>query len=436
MLQSRITITAMLLLTVAITISSPSAEAKSNMQKQAFGKTPDGEPVDLYILGNKNGVEAAITNYGGTVVSLKVPDRQGKFDDVVLGYDKMEDYAAGKSYFGAIIGRYGNRIAHGKFSIGKSTYTLAKNNGENTLHGGNIGFNKGGWTAKDVSGPAGPALELTYLSKDMEEGFPGNLSVKVVYTLTEQNSLMIDYSATTDKETVVNLTNHAYFNLAGQGNGDILQHRLLLHADKFTPVDAGLIPTGELRPVKGTPFDFSTPTAIGARIDQDEEQIKLGMGYDHNFVLTRGIKNGAWLWRLLSTSLRPAASSKSGPPSLEFSSIPETFSTEPEPAKVASPTVAGQHSAWRRSIFRTHRTIPRFRQRFSNPALTTTPPLCTSSPRKNSVPLGRRAMAAAPITIWTFVRSQSGRESRQPPCRGRSTTSQRSIPYWRSVFGR
>jgi len=167
MLQSRITITAMLLLSaIAITISSPTAEAKSKMQKQAFGKTPDGEPVDLYILGNKNGVEAAITNYGGTVVSLKVPDRQGKFDDVVLGYDKMEDYAAGKSYFGAIIGRYGNRIAHGKFSIGKSTYTLAKNNGENTLHGGNVGFNKRVWTAKDVSNAAGAALELTYLSKD------------------------------------------------------------------------------------------------------------------------------------------------------------------------------------------------------------------------------------------------------------------------------
>jgi aldose 1-epimerase len=292
MVQSRTTITAMLLLTVALAISSPRAEAKSNMQKQAFGKTPDGQPVDLYTLTNKNGMEATITNYGGTVVSLKVPDHQGKFDDVVLGYDKITDYAEGKSYFGAIIGRYGNRIAHGKFAIGSSTYTLAKNNGENTLHGGNIGFNKRVWSAKEVSGPAGPALELTYLSKDMEEGFPGNLSVKVVYTLTDQNSLKIDYSATTDKETVVNLTNHSYFNLAGQGSGDILQHRLLLHAEKFTPVDAGLIPTGELRPVKGTPFDFSTPTAIGVRIDQVEEQIKLGMGYDHNFVLTRGIKNG------------------------------------------------------------------------------------------------------------------------------------------------
>jgi aldose 1-epimerase len=290
--QSRITITAMLLLTVALTISSPIAEAKSNMQKQAFGKTHDGQPVDLYTLTNTNGLEAAIITYGGTVVSLKVPDHQGKLDDIVLGYDKIEDYEAGKSYFGAIIGRYGNRIGHAKFSIGKNTYTLAANNGENTLHGGLVGFNKRVWTAKDVSGADGPALELTYVSKDMEEGFPGNLSVKVVYTLTNQNSLKIDYSATTDKETVVNLTNHSYFNLAGQGNGDILQTHLQLHAGKFTPVDAGLIPTGELRPVKGTPFDFNTPTAIGARIDKDEEQIKLGMGYDHNFVLTRGIANG------------------------------------------------------------------------------------------------------------------------------------------------
>lgn len=290
MVKLRITITAMLLLTaVTVVISSPRVEAKSNMQKQAFGKTADGQAVDLYILTNKNGVEASIMTYGGTVVSLKVPDHKGKLDDVVLGYDKVEDYAAGKSYFGAIIGRYGNRIAKGKFSIGKSTYTLAKNNGENTLHGGDVGFNKRVWAAKDVSGPAGEALELTYLSKDGEEGFPGNLAAKVVYTLTDQNALKIEYSATTDKETVLNLTNHSYFNLAGQGNGDILQHHLLLHADRFTPVDAGLIPLGELRSVKGTPFDFLTPTAIGARINKDDEQIKLGMGYDHNFVLNRGI---------------------------------------------------------------------------------------------------------------------------------------------------
>ena len=290
MVKVGLTITRMCLLTaVAVMISSPIAEAKSNMQKKAFGKTPEGQSVDLYVLTNKHGVEAAITNYGGTVVSLKVPDVSGKMDDVVLGYDKVADYAAGKSYFGAIIGRYGNRIAHGKFSIGATASTLPKNDGDNTLHGGIIGFNKRVWAAKDVSGAEGAALELTYVSKDGEEGFPGNLSTKVVYTLTDDNSLKIDYTATTDKETVVNLTNHSYFNLAGQGNGDILQHHLQIHADHFTPVDSGLIPLGELREVKGTPFDFLTPTAIGDRIDQDEEQIKLGKGYDHNFALNRRV---------------------------------------------------------------------------------------------------------------------------------------------------
>ena len=288
MVKRALTITTMLLLTaVTVAISSSAAEAKSKMQKTAFGKTADGQAVDLYTLSNKSGMEVAIMTYGGTVVSLKTADKDGKFDDIVLGYDKLEDYAAGTSYFGATIGRYGNRIAHGKFSIGKNTYTLAKNNGENTLHGGLIGFNKKVWTAKDVSGVAGEAIELTYLSKDGEEGFPGNLSCKVTYTLTPQNSLKIEYSATTDKETVLNLTNHAYFNLAGQGNGDILQNHLMLNADRFTPVDAGLIPLGELRKVKGTPFDFTTSTAVGARIDQEDEQIKLGMGYDHNFVLNR-----------------------------------------------------------------------------------------------------------------------------------------------------
>jgi aldose 1-epimerase len=261
------------------------AEANPKMQKQSFGKTEDGQQTDLYILTNKNGMEAAITNYGGTVVTLKVPDRDGKLDDVVLGYDKLDDYAAGKAYFGAIVGRYANRIAHAKFTLDGITYTLQKNDGDNHLHGG---FNKRVWTPKDVSSSAGQALELTYLSKDGEEGFPGNLSVKVVYTLTDENELKIDYSATTDKDTVLNLTNHCYFNLAGQGNGDILQHQLMIRADRFTPVDANLIPTGELRSVKGTPFDFTTATAIGARIDQDNEELKLGRGYDHNWVLNSG----------------------------------------------------------------------------------------------------------------------------------------------------
>jgi aldose 1-epimerase len=275
------------LLFIAVGISGPLAEAKTKMQKQTFGKTEDGQQVDLYTLSNKNGVEVAITNYGGTVVLWKVPDRNGHIADVVLGYDNVKDYENGKAYFGATVGRYANRIAHGKFTLNGSTYTLAKNDGENHLHGGIKGFSKRVWTAKDVSGSNGQALELTYLSKDGEEGYPGNLSVTVVFTLTEKNELKIEYSATTDKDTVLNLTNHSYFNLAGQGSGDILSHQLTLNADRFTPVDATLIPTGELRKVKGTPFDFTQTTAIGARINQDDEQLKRGKGYDHNWVLNK-----------------------------------------------------------------------------------------------------------------------------------------------------
>jgi aldose 1-epimerase len=277
---------------VAILISCEHAEAKSRMQKQEFGKIADGQSVDYYILTNTHGMEVAISSFGGTVVSVKVPDRKGKLEDVVLGYDKAQDYASGKAYFGATIGRYGNRIAKGKFTLEGATYTLARNDGENHLHGGTQGFNKRVWTAKDISSSAGQALELRYLSKDGEEGYPGNLSVKVVFTLTERNALRIDYFAATDQDTVLNLTNHSYFNLAGQGNGDILHHQLTLHADRFTPVDATLIPTGELRNVKGTPFDFSKPTEIGARIGQEDEQLKFGRGYDHNWVL-RGGKQGA-----------------------------------------------------------------------------------------------------------------------------------------------
>jgi aldose 1-epimerase len=261
----------------------PRTEVNSKVQKQAFGKLQDGRSVDLYILTNRQGAEAAITNYGATLVSLKVPDRHGKLGDVVLGYDKIAGYETGKAYFGATVGRYGNRIAHAKFVLDGTTYTLEKNDGENHLHGG---FNKQVWTAKDVSSAAGQTLELTYLSKDGEEGFPGNLSVKVAYTLlTGQNALKIDYTATTDKDTVLNLTHHSYFNLAGQGNGDVLQHQLTIHASRFTPVDSTLIPTGELREVRNTPFDFLQPTAIGARIDQDDPQLKFGKGYDHNWVL-------------------------------------------------------------------------------------------------------------------------------------------------------
>ena len=274
---------AAILLSTTVAISDPGAKANSKMQKEAFGKLQDGQAVDLYVLTNTHGMEAAISNYGATLVSLKVPDKGGKIDDVVLGYDKVNGYETGKAYFGATVGRYGNRIAHGKFVLDGVTYTLEKNDGDNHLHGG---FNKRVWTAKDLSGSAGQALELTYLSKDGEEGFPGNLSIKVVYTvLASQNALRIDYTATTDKPTVLNLTHHSYFNLAGPGNGDILGQQLTIIASRFTPVDATLIPTGELREVRGTPFDFLKSTAIGARIDQNDEQLKFGKGYDHNWVL-------------------------------------------------------------------------------------------------------------------------------------------------------
>jgi len=266
----------------------PKSQVNSRTHKRAFGKTGDGKQVDLYVLSNKNGVEVDITNFGAAVVSLKVPDRHGKTDDVVLGYDDLDGYLHDKSYFGATVGRYANRIAHGKFTLNGTTYTLAKNDGENHLHGGVQGFNKVVWEAKDVSTADAAALQLNYLSKDGEEGYPGNLSVQVTYTLTNNNELKIDYAATTDKDTVLNLTHHSYFNLAGQGKGDILQHQLLLHASRFTPVDATLIPTGEIRSVKGTPLDFASATAIGSRIGQDDDQLKLGHGYDHNFVLDGG----------------------------------------------------------------------------------------------------------------------------------------------------
>ncbi len=272
-----------------------SAGTAKPMEKKAFGTTPDGKEADLYILTSKNGMEVSITNYGGTVTSIRVPDKNGKLADVVLGYDTLDGYVADKVYFGATVGRYCNRIGHAEFSIDGVKYTLAKNNGDNTLHGGIKGFNKALWEARDVTKGDEPALELKYTSKDGEEGFPGNLMTTVVYTLTNRNELKIDYSATTDKKTVVNLTNHTYFNLAGPGSGDVMKTVLRIEADKLTPVDSGLIPTGEMKSVEGTPFDFRKPTQIGARIDQDDEQLKLGKGYDHNFVLIKNKPSGLTL---------------------------------------------------------------------------------------------------------------------------------------------
>ncbi len=260
-------------------------DAATKLTEAVYGKMPDGTTVYLYTLTNHNGVEAKITNYGGIVVSLKVPDKNGTKADVVLGFDKFEGYLNPKEpYFGAIVGRYANRIGHAMFTLDGHQYKLAKNDGENTLHGGLKGFDKRVWTS--AMAPEGK-LELTYVSKDGEEGYPGTVVAKVTYTLTDNDELRIDYDATTDKDTVVNLTNHSYFNLKGSGEGDILEHRLTLNADRFTPVDAGLIPTGELKNVAGTPFDFRQPTAIGARINQSDEQLKLGLGYDHNWALNK-----------------------------------------------------------------------------------------------------------------------------------------------------
>ncbi len=272
----------LLIIAAVAALGCSPARERGKVSKQEFGKTPDGTAVQIYTLSNKNGFEARVMTYGGIVVSLKTPDRNGKLGDVTLGYDTLDGYVANNPYFGAIVGRYGNRIAKGRFKLDGVEYKLAQNNGENALHGGLKGFDKKVWKVKD----AGPQfVELGYRSADGEEGYPGNLDVTVRYTVGDNNELRIDYTATTDKNTVVNLTNHTYFNLAGEGA--ILKHELTIPADKFTPVDKGLIPTGQLQDVTGTPFDFRKATAIGARIDADDEQIRLGGGYDHNFVINR-----------------------------------------------------------------------------------------------------------------------------------------------------
>ncbi|MGA7335282.1 MAG: aldose epimerase family protein [Candidatus Sulfotelmatobacter sp.] len=253
--------------------------AKTRVSKQPFGHTPEGTPVEMYTLADGE-IEARIMTYGGIVVSLRTPDRNGKLDDIVLGCDSVEKYVVQTAHFGGIIGRYANRIAHGTFQLDGQTYSIPKNDGDNALHGGIRGFDKVVWTAKEIT----DGIELTYVSKDGDQGFPGTLATTVRYTLSG-SALRIDYSATTDKDTVLNLTNHSYFNLAGQGNGDILRHVVKIDASRFTPVDATLIPTGELKPVEGTPFDFRTPHVVGERIVADDAQLRLGHGYDHNFVL-------------------------------------------------------------------------------------------------------------------------------------------------------
>ncbi len=263
---------------------APAPAPKPAASTERFGTMPDGAVVDVYTLKNATGVEVKAIGYGARITSLRVPDRTGTFADVVLGFDNLEGYLAENPYFGSIVGRYGNRIGKAQFTLDGKMYTLAKNNGPNHLHGGVKGFDKLLWKVS----PAGQnALEFSLVSPDGDEGYPGTLTMKVTYTLTDANELIVDYHATTDKATPVNLTQHSYFNLAGHDSGDILGHELTINADRYTPVDATLITTGELAPVEGTPFDFRTATAIGARINNDHPQLKAGKGYDHNWVLNR-----------------------------------------------------------------------------------------------------------------------------------------------------
>lgn len=270
-------------LLIAGCATSKCCKMNSSITPTPFG-TADGKSVTLYTLKNAKGSEARIMNYGGIVQSLKVADKNGNLDDVVLGYDDVAGYIKVTPYFGCLVGRYGNRIGGAKFTLDGQTYTLATNNGPNSLHGGVKGFDKVVW---NVVKATANSLELQYLSKDGEEGFPGNLNVTAIYTLTDDNALKLTFHATTDKATVVNLTHHSYFNLRGQGNGDILGHELYLNSDKTTPVDKELIPTGEIADVAGTPFDFRQPMVIGARIDDPNAVLQYGPGYDHNWIVNQ-----------------------------------------------------------------------------------------------------------------------------------------------------
>lgn len=272
--------------------ASSAADLPPGVERSLFGHLPDGREVDCYRITNDHGLEMRVINYGGIIVSLKTPDRSGDLDDIVLGFDALDDYLSqayrqANPYFGALIGRYGNRIADGRFSLEGETYRLPTNDGPNTLHGGDVGFNQHLWHAEPFSSAHGKGVVLTYTSEEGEQGFPGRLSSRVSYTLTQDNELVIDYRAKTSRATPVNLTQHSYFNLQGEGNGSIMNHQLMINASAYTPVNATLIPTGEIANVDGTPFDFREPTAIGERMGQKNTQLAYAQGYDHNFVLTK-----------------------------------------------------------------------------------------------------------------------------------------------------
>jgi len=282
------------LLALAVFTCCTQVEEKMEITKSTFGKTADGQTVDLYTLTNDNGMVVKITNWGATIVSVFTPDRAGNSADVVLGYDDLDGYLTDRAYFRCTIGRYRDRLGQAKFTLDGKEYQLARNDGENHLHGGVAGFNKKLWHAKEINRPEAVGVQMNYVSQDGEEGYPGNLDVTVTFTLDNQNQIRIDYLATTDKPTVVNLTNHSYFNLLGDAAGDILGHELTINADRFTVVDSGLIPTGELRPVEGTPLDFRQPKTVGSRIEEGYEQLVLGRGYDHNWVINQE-GNAPWL---------------------------------------------------------------------------------------------------------------------------------------------
>ena len=299
-----------------IILCSSCSEKKQTMDKAIDSLAVVTAPkLEVYSFANKNGITMTVTNFGGRIISLVVPDKNGKPGDVVLGFDSAKQYVTGGGVYGATIGRFGNRIGKGKFKIDGAEYQLAINNGINSLHGGPTGFHKQFWQATPIKNGEANALELRYKSVDGEEGYPGTLDVKVVYTLTNENEVVIDYEGTTDKPTIINLTNHSFFNLAGEGVGDILAHQFIIYADFFTPVDEGLIPTGEIRSVKGTPFDFLKQHSVGERIDGDHEQLKFGKGYDHNWVLN---KKEAGSLTLAATVTEPISGR-----------VMEVFTTEP-----------------------------------------------------------------------------------------------------------
>lgn len=262
------------------------ANAQS-VKQEDWGKTKSGEQVKMFTLKNSKGMTVKVIDYGAIITEIQAPDRNGEFADIVLGFDNIRDYQELTDYFGAVVGRYGNRIAEGKFSIGDNDYTLPQNNGVNSLHGGKVGFDQKVWTGEAVANDDAAKLTLKLKSPDGDQGYPGNLDVTVTYTLTNENKLIVNYKATTDKPTVCNLTQHSYFNLYGAGNGNILGHEVMLNADAFTPVDETLIPTGELKKVEGTPFDFRKPRPVGSRIEKADEQLIIGGGYDHNWVLNK-----------------------------------------------------------------------------------------------------------------------------------------------------